>query len=186
MSILRKIFAPVGSLIDRILCVVFAVVLAQAPVYMAQYIDVLSGAQMEAGNLYRDIERLASGYSLTVEEYLAQLAGNPDRMVSENAQMQQTAVLRYRRYTDALGDLRESSAWGRPFALMRHYDPAIHAALNFEPNVPLTTEGAAYAGLGIVLALLLIGLVKWIGSLIFRRTPSVYEEYENHLPKKRE
>lgn len=186
MSILSKIFAPLGRLFDRIVCVVFAVVLAQAPVYMAQYIDVLSGAQMEAGKLYAELEGAAQAFGLEVDPYLDKLAANADPMVSNNAQIQQNAVGRYYRYSEALAALRDRSPWVRPFQLIRHYDPSIHAALDFEPNVPLTIEGAVYAGLGVLLALLVMGFFQWLGGVIFRKRRTVYDEYEGKLPAQSE
>jgi hypothetical protein len=182
MSLLSKVFSPIGSLLDRVICVVFAVVLAQAPVYMAQYIDVLAGAQMEAGKVYEELTVAARTFDLEVDPYLDKLASNADPMVRNSAEVQLNAVARYRRYTEALKALRDRSAWVRPFMLMRHYDPSVHAAMDFEPNVPLTIEGAVYAGLGVVLALLVMALFKGLGRLIFRKRRTVYDEYEAKLP----
>ncbi|RMG70709.1 MAG: DUF2937 family protein [Bacteroidetes bacterium] len=184
MSFLSKLFLPIGSLVDRLICVAFAVVLAQAPVYMAQYIDVLSGAQMEAGKVYEELSVAARAFDLEVDPYLDKLAENADPMVRSNAEVQQNSVRRYRRYTEALKALRDRSAWVRPFMLMRHYDPSIHAAMDFEPNVPLTIEGAVYAGLGVLLALMVMAFFKWLAGLIFRKRPTVYDAYEGKLPEK--
>ena len=160
---MNRILRPIGTLFDRIFCLGLAVVLAQFPVYLNQYIDVLSGAQQEAQTTFRDLEQAAAGFQLRVDEYLQRLQENTDPMVQANAEVSQRVVDRYRRYTEALGDLTSTSVWGRPFALAKHYDPAIHSAMRFEPNIPLTWEGAIYTLIGLVLALGLIGMVKWIG-----------------------
>lgn len=169
MSILSPVTRSIGTLTDRILCIVFAIVFAQAPVYMAQYIDVLSGAQMESRKLYDDLVERASKYDLTVEEFLERLLSNPDALVKENAEVSQSAVMRYKNYTEALDALLNSAAWVRPFRLMKYYDPSINAAIHFEPNVPLTWEGIAYGFIGMVIALLLIALFTRIFQAIFRK-----------------
>ena len=160
---MTRMLRPIGTLFDRIFCLGLAVLLAQFPVYLNQYIDVLSGAQQEAETTFRDLEQAAASFQLRVDEYLQRLQENADPMVQANAEVSMRVVERYRRYTEALGDLTTTSVWGRPFALAKHYDPAIHSAMHFEPNIPLTWEGAIYALLGLLLALGLIGLVKWLG-----------------------
>lgn len=156
----------IGNLTDRIICVAFAILFAQAPVYMAQYIDVLSGAQMEANKIHQELETAAGNYNLSIQEYLDKLLNNPDPMVRDNISIQKNAEERYQKYTEALADLTEKGPWMRPFHLINHFDPSIHAAMHFEPNFPFTWEGAAYAFIGVLLALLLIGLVKKVRDSI--------------------
>ena len=172
MVFLKFFFGSIGSVIDRILCVVFAVVLAQAPVYIAQYIDVLAGAQMEAQKTYDDLDNRAAKYEMTVKEFLDRLLENSDPLVRENAEATASTVDRYVRYSAALDDLLNSSALSRPFKLMKHYDPSIHAAMKFEPNVPLTIEGAFYALAGVLIALLIIGFFRMIFNKIFTSSES--------------
>ncbi|MDX2245739.1 MAG: DUF2937 family protein [Bacteroidia bacterium] len=169
MSFLTPIAKYFGTIADRIICVVFAVVFAQVPVYIAQYIDVLSGAQMESQKMYDDLVGRAQKYELTIEEFLERLKANPDVLVKENAEASESAVNRYKNYTDALNALLHSSVWSKPFRLMKHYDPSIHSAMQFEPNLPLTGEGLIYALLGVVVAVLLIGLISSLFRVLFKR-----------------
>lgn len=159
-----SLFTSFGNLADRLICVAFAIVFAQVPVYMAQYIDVLAGAQMESGKMHKELEEVASNYNLRIPEYLDKLMNNPDPMVRDNVAIQKNAEDRYQKYSLALTNLTERSVWVRPFYLIRHYDPSIHAAMHFEPNFPFTWEGAIYAILGVIVALMLIGLVKTIAG----------------------
>lgn len=169
-----SLFGLVGNLLDRILCVLGAVVLAQAPVYMAQYVDVLSGAKMESGIVYSELSQLAESYNLSLDAYLGTLEANPDPMVRENIAVQRSAVDRHIRYVTAFEAITQASLWTRPFRFLQHRDPAIQQAVVFEPNVPLTLEGAVYALLGILLVMLLLGLVRRIGRGMRRATKDDY------------
>jgi hypothetical protein len=168
----------IGTLTDRIVCLVCAVVLAQVPVYIAQYTDVLSGAHMEAKKVYDEVVEVANNYQLSVEQFLEEMGSNPDEKVRDMSGIQQNTVDRYLRYDKALTALTKGSLWLKPFALIRHFDPSVHEAMFFEPNVPLTFEGAIYAFLGLLIALLLIGLVKRIGKSIRRSRDKSKAMYE--------
>jgi hypothetical protein len=167
MAFLKFFFGSVGSLVDRVVCVLFAIALAQAPVYIAQYIDVLAGAQMESQKTYDDLEERAAKFDLTLDEFLTRLINNPDPLVKENAEASASTVDRYKRYTEALNALLYGSVWAKPFLLARHYDPSINAAMHFEPNVPLTMEGAVYALAGVLIAMLIMGFFRFIFGKIF-------------------
>ncbi|RMG22438.1 MAG: DUF2937 family protein [Bacteroidetes bacterium] len=171
MNKLVRIFNPVGALVDRIVCVVFAVLLAQGPTYIAQYIDVLSGAEMEARRTFEDVQERAIQEGLTVEEYIARTVEETPREVRAWDFVQDTknTVERYQKYHKALVALENSSLWARPFVLAAHFDRSIHKAIRFEPNVPITYEGAVYALIGVLLALSLMALVRGIIGLIFGR-----------------
>ena len=169
MAFLNFFFGSVGSLVDRIVCVLFAIALAQAPVYIAQYIDVLAGAQMESQKTFDDLEERAAKFDLTLDEFLGRLLNNPDPLVKENAEASASTVERYRKYTEALNALLDSSPWAKPFRLVQYYDPSVNAAMHFEPNVPLTFEGAFYALAGVLIAMLIIGFFRWIFTKIFGR-----------------
>ena len=168
MIFLKFFFGSIGSLADRVICVLFAIILAQAPVYISQYVNVLAGAQMESEKIYDDLENSAAKFNLTLDEYLGRLLSNPDPMVKENAEVSSSAVNRYRQYSEALDALLNSSVWSKPFRLMQYYDQSIHAAMKFEPNVPLTYEGGFYALAGVLIAMLILGLFRTIFGKIFK------------------
>jgi len=169
MSKLMKIFSPVGALADRIICVFLAVLFAQGPTYIAQYMDVLSGAEMEARNTYENVENRANQRGLSVGEYVDKTIEETPRGIEAWDFVQDTknTVDRYERYSKALTALKNSSLWKRPWVLATHFDQAIHKAIQFEPNVPITQEGAVYGLVGVVIALILIALVRGLFNLIF-------------------
>lgn len=168
------IFGLVGNLVDRLLCVAGAIVLAQAPVYMAQYVDVLSGAKAESGIMYEELSGLAKSYNLDLETYLDKLAANPDPMVRDNVAVQQSAVARHEKYVAAFDAITGASIWTRPFRFMQHADPTISQAVVFEPGLPLTMEGGVYALVGVVLIMLILGLIRRIGRRMRKATKDDY------------
>jgi Protein of unknown function (DUF2937) len=157
---MSRIFSFFGSLADRIFSVAMALLFALVPTYMAQYTDVLAGAQMESGKLYQELTEVASKYNLSAHDYLEQLSKNTDPMVRDNAEVSLSAVKRYLKYTEALEALKSASIWNRPFRFLRYYDQTISDAMIFEPNVPLNLEGIAYALAGVLVALLIVALLR--------------------------
>lgn len=169
MNILAKIFSPIASIADRIICVVAAITLAQGPNYIAQYTDVLSGAEMEARKTYEEVQGRATAKSMSVDDYIAKTIDETPRGIEawNFVQDSKKSVERYQNYHEALLALQNSSLWKRPFVLTYYYDASVHEAINFEPNVPITTEGAVYGLIGVLIALVAIGLVKALLNLIF-------------------
>ena len=164
---MSRILKSLGSLTDRIICVICAIVLSQAPVYMAQYEDVLSGAHQEAAITYGELENRALQYHLSIDEFLSQLEENDDQMVRDNAEVSRNAVDRFLNYQTALQALQKSNLFTRPFVLIRHFDRNIHHAIQFEPNIPLTLEGFAYGIIGIAIGMLISGLLGSLFNRIF-------------------
>ena len=161
---MERITQSLGSLTDRIVCVIFAVLFSQAPVYMAQYEDVLSGAQMEASIKYDDLKTEAKKFGQTLDEYIDELSSNENEKVRGNAALDAQDVERYESYTAALTALHDASAFTKPFVFMSHFSSKIHSvtASQFEPNIPLTPEGLFYAFLGLLFGM---GLVRIVGNL---------------------
>ncbi len=157
---MSSLFRSIGSLTDRILCVVAALVFLQAPMYLNQYQNVLAGAQKEASISYQRLVEIASEFDQTIEDYLAELLANDNPKVVANAREDQEQVDRYHGYTEALAAFEASGPLKRPFVFLRYYNPTLATAVVFQPGLPLTMEGFAYALLGIVLMMLLISLVK--------------------------
>lgn len=162
MRWLSTLFSPIVTLTDRVVCVLFAVAFAQGPTYIAQYMDVLSGAEMEARNTYERVEDRAIQRGMGVNEYIQQTIEETPRGIEAWEYVQDTkgTVERYQRYRAALDALERSSPWTKPWVLAYHFESSIHKAIRFEPNVPLTYEGGMYGLVGVVLALLLIGAIK--------------------------
>lgn len=149
-----------GHLLDRILVVLLALGAAQFPMYYAQYVDTLAGAQSEAQVRYRELERAAADVQLSVDQFIERHAGNPDAAIRESAQIHRNTVTRFRRFDRALTRLRDAPAWQKPLALTEVYDRQIAQATKFTPGLPLTMEGLIYGFVGLLVAALSGALVR--------------------------
>lgn len=169
MNILAKIFSPIATIADRIICVVAAIALAQGPNYIAQYVDVLSGAEMESRKTFEDVQGRATARGMSVDDYIEKTVKETPREIEawDFVQDSKKSVERYQKYHEALLALQNTTLWKRPFVLAYHFDQSVHEAIKFEPNVPITTEGAVYGLIGVLIALMAIGLVKALLNLIF-------------------
>ena len=168
MSLAGQIFSPIGALLDRIVCIVFAVVFAQGPVYIAQYLDVLAGARMESEKNLRKVQEQAEDNGVTVEDFVSRLLGNSDPLVRSSGETIQNLLVSYEQYESAYSAISTANVWQKPFRLIQHFDPSIGEALVFNPSVPLSIEGAVYAFIGLIIGWLLFSL---IASIFKRRKP---------------
>ena len=152
---------------DRIICIVLVVIFMQLPMYINQYVDVLSGARMEAKRTYDDMESRAGENGLSIAEFVKRLKDNEDVIVRESGEVSENVVSRYEKYSEALEALTTGSVWVRPFRLMAHYDPTINAAIRFEPGLPLNIEGIIYGIAGLAFSLLIVGLGRGLAKRLF-------------------
>lgn len=146
-----------ASLFDRILTIFLVLLFAQAPVYIAQYIDVLAGAEMEARQSYEEILLLAGRKGLSVEQYVEETkARTPSSDVAyDYVEIVARSVERYERYQEALYELRESSFFLKPFILIRYFDSSIHEAMSFEAGFQFNLQTLWFALMGIVVSMII-------------------------------
>lgn len=162
---MKSWFRSLGNLTDRILCVLAAVVLLQAPIYMNQYQNVLAGAQLESSLSYNSLRLIAAEFDQTLREYIDELLANDNPKVVANAEEDDEKIKRYESYTASLEAFQQASVFSRPFVFLSNYDQRLGNAVEFQPGLPITMEGFVYALLGIVLMMLLIGIVKRLFGL---------------------
>ncbi len=153
-----------GRQIDRFASAVLAVVGAaggsQAPAFIDQYLQRLGGRIDEAYRQQGLIETDATFLSVDATTRAVLFANQQARI----ADLEQ-----------ARAALTDSGGLTQPIAFARHLDPdTARATLNdFTPAVPLDLAGIAYAGAGLLLALIVFGLGKTVlnagGGMAIRR-----------------
>lgn len=156
-------FTAIEGFADRLVCVLGAVVCAQAPEFFQQYLQRLGGHLDEARLQLAAFERAALAAGKPWGQFVADTLGNPDAGLARlGANMRDTAA-RVDELATAQAALLEASAWSRPWAFFTHLDVGIARAATaiFRPAVPATFEGAVYAALGVAVAFgLWHGLVR--------------------------
>jgi hypothetical protein len=147
--------AAAERLLDRVLCVAGAVLFAQAPEFIQQYLQRLGGRLDEARRQLEQLRDAASRSGLTVDQLAASAASSPEPGVASLGGVIRSASERVDALAAAQNAIGGASAFTRPFAFIRHFDPATaRATLSiFRPAVPTTLEGFAYAAAGMVILL---------------------------------
>ncbi len=123
--------------------------LSQFPEFSQQYMQRLGGAVDE---LTRQVDRYsedASKLDLSLDAYIDQLSTEGD-LANTQAGNMRSDILRHTRLSEALGALEGAGPFmrARLAAYMGDRDVAGEAYAAFKPAVPVTMEGAAFAGTG--------------------------------------
>ena len=172
------------GLIDRVLCVLGAVLFSQGPEFMQQYLQRLGGHLQEAQRqlgLFR--EAATSRSRRTLEQFIAQTHTNPDAGVVQLGAVMNDAVARTASLQAAHDTLASSSLWMRPVVFLEHLDIGIAQATwsAYLPAVPTTLEGLLYALTGMTIFASLLyqfGATKCLLGLLPPQTGA------RHLPSR--
>ncbi|HKB57195.1 MAG TPA: DUF2937 family protein [Lacunisphaera sp.] len=161
------------SLIDRILCVLGAVLFSQGPEFMQQYLQRLGGHLDEARRQLAAFQDTATNTGVTLDQFIHQTGANPDPGVARLGGVMTDTVERVSALQSAHDALMHSSLWARPFVFLRHLDLEITRATGaiYKPAVPTTLEGLVYALAGMLAFLALHHLVLKRVPAFFRRQP---------------
>ena len=163
------------SLIDRLLCVLGAVLFSQGPEFMQQYQQRLGGHLEEARRHLAIFQQTATQAGLSLDRFIAQTAANADPAVAKLGGVMTGAADRVASLQSAHDALLHASLWERPFVFARHLDLGIARATGavYQPAVPTTAEGLVYAlaGMLVLLALYHFGLKRVI-ALFGSRSPA--------------
>ena len=160
------------SLIDRILCVLGAVLFSQGPEFMQQYLQRLGGHLDEARRQLAVFQQTATQSGLTLDQFITQTAANADPAVAKLGGVMSAAADRVDTLSSAHEALLHASLWERPFVFLGHLDAGIARATVtvYQPAVPTTAEGLVYAltGMLVFLAFYHFGLKRLL-TLFSRR-----------------
>lgn len=140
---------------------------SQLPEFAQQYRQRLGGALDELSRIVRNFDEQAQSQGLTEGAALDRLKKNSDELVQRQGESMQDNVIRRDRLAEQQDAFQRAGPVGRLGVLARDFDPGIaRGAWNtFEPAVPVTIEGLAAGGIGIV-----AGYCLWHAcALPFRR-----------------
>jgi len=171
-----RIFRTFDGLVDRLLCVLGAVLFSQGPEFMQQYLQRLGGHLQEAQRQLGLFREAATQSGSTLEEFIVQTRTNANAGVVHLSSVMSDAIDRTASLQAAHDALTHSSLWARPFVFVQHLDPAIAKATwtAYLPAVPTTVEGLLYALAGMLFFLLLYHFgLKGLFSLFARKPASV-------------
>jgi hypothetical protein len=155
MHLGRKLLGGVDTLVDRVLCVVGAVLFSQVPEFMQQYLQRLGGHLDEARRQLAQFKNAAAQSGLTLDRLIGQTAANADPAVAKLGGVMTDTMTRAEHLQAAHDAILAASLWTRPFVFLRYLEADIARATwrIFQPAVPTTFEGLAYALLGMLVLL---------------------------------
>ncbi|MSU45535.1 MAG: DUF2937 family protein [Lacunisphaera sp.] len=151
----RSFLGVFDSLIDRILCVLGAVLFSQGPEFMQQYLQRLGGHLDEVRRQLAIFQDTAAKAGVMLDHFIQQTGANPDPGVARLGGVMSDTMERVGSLQSAHDALMHSALWERPFVFLRHLDLEITRATCtiYQPAVPTTLEGLAYAMAGMLVFL---------------------------------
>lgn len=151
----RSTFAAVEGLIDRVICVLGAVLFSQIPEFMQQYVQRLGGHLDEARRQLERFREAAAQAGMSLDAWIHLMTGNSDPSVARIGQIVEETRARVQTLAADESAIRTAAPLARPFVFLRHADPQIVRATAdvFRPAVPTTVEGAIYAAAGLLFLL---------------------------------
>ncbi len=145
--------------------------LSQFPTYYQQYLQRLGGRVDQAQIQVTRIEAAAREEGMTLAQYIEKFSSSADSTYQLQGTVLREEVADLDRLRNAVEALTQAPPIERPFRLLQHMDAdTARTALNdFALGVPLTTEGFVYAGIGLILGMMFLAILKRLVSGVFRR-----------------
>jgi hypothetical protein len=142
--ILRSIAVGIG--------VVLGGLASQLPEFAQQYRQRLGGALDELTAQVQQFDADASGAGVDRNGALDRLMGNAEPIAHGRGVAMQRAIVRRDRLADQQKKFQSAGSFGRLAAFVGDFDPQLagRAWSDFEPALPVTPEGLACAGAGLL------------------------------------
>lgn len=166
------------GLFDRIFAVIGALVCAQAPMFIQQYSQQLSGRVAELKLQVDSIASAAVQGRKSVPQYIQRFIDSGDQDFMLQGELMQRMTLRYGHLSEALQDLSTTSIWAKPFVFIRDFswDIAQSTFVDFQPGIPFTLEGLVYALIGIGIGYGLFAVIAALGRLSYCSIANLFKK----------
>lgn len=158
------------GLFDRVFAVIGALVFAQAPMFIQQYGQQLSGRVAELKLQVNSIASAAAQGHKSVPQYIQRFIDSGDQDFMLQGELMQRMTLRFGHLSEALQDLSSTSIWSKPFVFIRDFNWEIAQSTfaDFQPGIPFTLEGLMYALIGIGMGYGLFSLLAFVWRFCYR------------------
>lgn len=147
---------------------------SQFPEYSQQYVQRLGGAVDELSRFMDEFDEDAAELDLSREAALVDLAQG-GQMGAARADTMVSTIERHERFSKDLEEMQGLGPFSRARYAARFTDSELAGRVweNYKPAMPVTFEGAIFAGIGFLSGLALFSALIWLISLpfsLFRRT----------------
>ena len=152
----------INNLFDRIVGVIGAVIFAQIPQFIAQYMQRLGGHVDELKRIITKYTTDAQAHKLTLEAYIQKHLNSSLDIFKTTGQTMQENLIRFNNLHQSLTDLTNAAPYAKFFLFIKNIELSIAKAVykDFTPGIPATYEGLAYAVIGIFFAIFLYYGIK--------------------------
>ena len=125
---------------------------SQLPEYAQQYRQRLGGAIDELRTVVAEFDADSARQGLSEQQGIARLDASSDEFVHERGLQMSEIAQRLQTLSKQDAAMAQAGAGGRLIALAKGFDPQIarRAYASFEPAVPVTSEGFALGGVGLL------------------------------------
>lgn len=149
--------------------VILGVLASQLPEYAQQYRQRLGGAIDELSRIVSQFESEAQAQGLAPAEAVQRLRDNADILARQRGQSMQEIIARHDRLAAQRRGFIEAGPLRRLAVLARDFDAGIarNAYADFEPAVPVTSEGFLAGLIGFILG----GGLIWMTGSLWKRRP---------------
>lgn len=169
MKRLVNILKGLWQILARITCAAAAIFLMQVPVYIDQYVDILTHARAEAQPTYESTQRKAFQRNFSPEAFLE--AAELEVQNKDSLQLVVNTFERYQTYDEQINAINGASIWKKPIIFSQVSEKKVREAMEFKPGLNDSWESLIYGLVGILLATILLNLLV----LPFRRRQKAEE-----------
>lgn len=168
------------GLLDRTFAVAGALIFAQAPMFMQQYIHQLSGRVWELKLQVDSISEAALEGQKTLPQLIQKFITSDDADFVRLGNFMNWTVDRYEGLSASLQSLMNASVTAKPFVFVRDFNWEIASTTfsNFQMGIPFTLEGMVYGLIGIGLGygafFLILSLIQFISTLLTSAARKLY------------
>jgi len=161
----------ISGIIDRLLAVLGALILSQAPLYMLQYEHRLAGHVNELQLLTNKFDQAAHQAGKSLPEYEQYFLQHSDEMIAGQGQIIHNVLERKKSFESSYRVLKETHIWNRPFVFLYQLNLPIakETLASFQPGILINPEGFFYALIGMGLGFLVFSTIHRSLSLIFQK-----------------
>jgi hypothetical protein len=147
------------------------VALSQFPEYAQQYTQRLGGAVDELRIITTEFDAAAKVGGLSREQALGRYDTSTDVFLKGRGSSMQHTFARYDQLSGMLAQIRGANASERLTLLPQYVDTEIGQRTldSFKPAVPVTIEGFAYGGIGVLIGYAVVSILVSFLTLPFRR-----------------
>ena len=140
-----------------------ALTLSQAPEFAQQYRQRLGGALTELQRSIADFDADAARSGMTRPEALALHEGADEPLFRDRGRRMERTIERYQTLNAQAAWFAELPPAARPIAVARGYDGELLGGVfdDYEPAVPLTLHGIAWAAIGFLAGAAILLFVTW-------------------------